>query len=71
MEEFEEEDYGHEKASKGTWKKIFKTLLGNKKALFGLLFTVILLATIDTLYPLLNGYAIDVFFDNLEFSSFP
>ena len=71
MEEFEEEEYSNKRASKGTWKKIFKTLLGNKKALFGLLFTVILLATIDTLYPLLNGYAIDVFFDNLEFSSFP
>ncbi len=70
-DDYEEEDYSKDKASKGTWGKIFKTIFKDKKVLAGLLICVTLLAFLDILHPLLNGYAIDNFFKDKNYSTFP
>ena len=56
MSSFQEKDYHKEE---GVWKKIFKTVLNDKKDLFMMLFFVIVLAILDVVYPLINTSAID------------
>ncbi|MCR5787241.1 MAG: ABC transporter ATP-binding protein/permease [Acholeplasmatales bacterium] len=62
--ELEEETFtGH--ASKGTWKKIFKTVWKDKVGTIGMLVSVTIEALIDILYPLLNKYALENYFNEL------
>ena len=65
----EEETFkGH--ASKGTWKKIFKTVAKDKVGTIGMLISVTIEALIDILYPLLNKYALEHYFaDEPNYSS--
>ncbi|AGN23656.1 ABC transporter ATP-binding protein [Erysipelothrix rhusiopathiae] len=58
----EEEQFTSEKLDVGLWKKILKMLLENKKNLFLALFFVLLEAVIGVILPVLNRYAIDVFY---------
>ncbi|WP_323616045.1 ABC transporter ATP-binding protein [Erysipelothrix rhusiopathiae] len=58
----EEEQFTSEKLDVGLWKKILKMLLENKKNLFLGLFFVLLEAVIGVILPVLNRYAIDVFY---------
>ncbi|MDE8157425.1 ABC transporter ATP-binding protein [Erysipelothrix rhusiopathiae] len=58
----EEDQFTSEKLDVGLWKKILKMLLENKKNLFLALFFVLLEAVIGVILPVLNRYAIDVFY---------
>lgn len=62
MSNREEEQFTSEKLDIGLWKKILKMLLENKKNLFLALFFVLLEAVIGVILPVLNRYAIDVFY---------
>lgn len=62
MSNREEEQFTSEKLDVGLWKKILKMLLENKKNLFLALFFVLLEAVIGVILPVLNRYAIDVFY---------
>lgn len=55
-------DLDYRSNNKGPWKKIFKTVLKQKKIACGLLISVILLAVLDVCYPLINSYAISHYF---------
>ncbi|MFH5882223.1 ABC transporter ATP-binding protein [Liberiplasma polymorphum] len=59
MSYFEEESYTDTKFDLKIWKRIFIYMLPLKKYLFIGLFAVVLLATVDVAYPLINRYAID------------
>lgn len=59
---YREEQFTSEKLDVGLWKKILKMLLENKKNLFLALFFVLLEAVIGVILPVLNRYAIDVFY---------
>lgn len=67
-----EENYDDNKIEKidvKIWSKIFKIMLRDKKAVGLLVVFVILLGLIDTLYPLLNVYAMNHFFvENPDFT---
>ncbi|MBK2404183.1 ATP-binding cassette domain-containing protein [Erysipelothrix rhusiopathiae] len=58
----EEEQFTSEKLDVGLWKKILMMLLENKKNLFLALFFVLFEAVIGIILPILNRYAIDVFY---------
>lgn len=61
MKRFEEKEYG-EKINPGTWKKIIKTILLDKKNLIMMLVSILFLAILDVIYPILNSVVIDKFF---------
>ena len=63
MEVIEDIDYSHRKVDLKVWKKIIKIIFKNKKSLFLMILSVIVLATLDIIYPLLNSYAVEHFFD--------
>lgn len=69
MNSFEEQDYSNEKFSAGIWKKIIKLVIKKKKNIILLILSVILLACLDIVYPLLNQYAIKQFFTEEDFST--
>lgn len=60
--QFEDTDYRYEKFEKNIWKKILKLVLKKKRHVVLLIFFVVMLVALDSLYPLINGYAIDHFF---------
>ena len=63
-----EDDF--EKIDLGVWKKIFKILIKDKKVIIQMIIAVILLAANDLVYPLLNKYALEHYFnENPDFST--
>ena len=59
-----------EKIDLGVWKKIFKILIKDKKVIIQMIIAVILLAANDLVYPLLNKYALEHYFnENPDFST--
>jgi len=67
--EYEELDDEPKKLSSSVWKKIIKLVLKRKKHIIVMLASIILLALLDVLTPLLNAEVIRVFFsENPEFS---
>ena len=64
LEQEELNDLDYRSNNKGPWKKIFKTVLKQRKIFTGLIISVILLAGLDVCYPLINSYAIRHFFEN-------
>ena len=66
LEQEELNDLDYRSNNKGPWKKIFKTVLKQRKIFTGLIISVILLAGLDVCYPLINSYAIRHFFENTD-----
>ena len=66
LEQEELNDLDYRSNNKGPWKKIFKTVLRQRKTFIGLIITVIMLAGLDVCYPLINSYAIRHFFENTD-----
>ena len=62
MEHYEEQDYSSEKFSAGVWKKILSKVFKRKKNIIIMIISVILLAGLDILNPLLNSRIVEVFF---------
>lgn len=67
--DYEEKDFGKQKVNYATWKKIIKTVFTDKKSVVLLLTFVVLLGIIESATPLLNRYAIDVFFEDKDYST--
>lgn len=68
MEHYEEQDYSSEKFSVDVWKKILSKVLKRKKNIIIMIISVIFLAGLDILTPLLNSKIIEVFFsENPQF----
>lgn len=66
----EETDDDFEKLDLNIWKKIFKIIVKDKKALTQMIIAVVMLALNDIIYPLLNKYALENYFsDNPDFSN--
>ncbi len=66
----EETEDEFEKIDLGVWKKIFKILIKDKKIIVQMIIAVILLAANDLVYPLLNKYALEHYFnDSPDFST--
>ena len=66
----EETEDDFEKIDLGVWKKIFKILIKDKKVIIQMIIAVILLAANDLVYPLLNKYALEHYFnENPDFST--
>ena len=59
---FEEHDDSFEKLDLKIWKNLTKIILTDKKTIVLFLFFVIFMGLIDTVYPLLNKFAMDTFF---------
>ena len=55
LEQEELNDLDYRSNNKGPWKKIFKTVLKQRKIFIGLIITVIMLAALDVCYPLINS----------------
>ena len=66
LEQEELNDLDYHSNNRGPWKKIFKTVLKQKKIFIGLILTVIMLAALDVCYPLINSYAIRHFFESTD-----
>jgi ATP-binding cassette subfamily B protein len=66
---YEEQDFQTEKVNLNTWKKIIETVFKSKKSVILMIMFVVLLSLLDAVTPLLNRYAIDVFFREREFST--
>lgn len=67
--EYEELDDKPSKLSSSVWKKIIKLVLKRKKHIIIMIISVIMLAALDVLTPLLNAEVIKVFFsENPDFS---
>ena len=69
MEQFQEEDFS-KKLDFGLWKSLFKYAGGAKKECIKLTALNILLSGMNTLLPLANRYAIDVFIMGRDMSTF-
>ncbi len=59
------------KVSFNTWKKILKVVLSSRKNVILLLIFVTTVAILDVAWPLINRYAIDVFFLGNDYSTWP
>ena len=67
--EYEELDDKPQKLSSSVWKKIIKLVLKRKRHIIIMIISVIMLALLDVLTPLLNAEVIKVFFsENPDFS---
>lgn len=60
---FEEQDVV-ESFKINTWKKIFKIIAKDKKVIFKMIIIVLLLTSLDIIFPLLNKYAIETYFSD-------
>lgn len=66
----EETEDDFEKLDLNIWKKIFKIIVKDKKALIQMIIAVVMLALNDIVYPLLNKYALENYFSkNPDFSN--
>jgi ATP-binding cassette subfamily B protein len=68
---FEEEEFKESKFDVAVWKKIFAYMKPLKKYLLRGLIAVVSLATIDSLYPLINMYALDEIITTGDLSTLP
>lgn len=59
------------KVQLGTWKKIIAIVFRSKKRIFLLAFYSSMIAILDATFPLINRYAIDVFFIGGDYSTWP
>ena len=66
---YEEQDFQTEKVNLNTWKKIIETVFKSKKSVFLMIMFVVMLSLLDAVTPLLNRYAIDVFFREKDFGT--
>ena len=66
---YEEKEFDNQKVNLQTWKKIIKTVFTNRKSVILLFTFVILLGMLEAITPLLNRYAIDVFFEGKDYST--
>lgn len=66
---YEEQDFSTEKVNLNTWKKIIETVFKSKKNVILMIMFVIMLSLLDAITPLLNRYAIDVFFREKDFGT--
>lgn len=69
MENYEEE-LEASKIKFGPWKKIIKTLFNHKACLIGLVIVVAIITVLNVIYPLLNQYAIETYFEGTDPSRF-
>ena len=67
FDEFEDTNYA--KGSVKPWRKIFSIVLQKKSEAILLVISVLLLATCDLTYPLLNQYAIEYFIEKKDFTN--
>lgn len=66
----EEEDDDFEKLDLKVWSKIFKIIIKDKKIVIQMIIAVIMLALNDLIYPIVNKYALEHYFnDNPDFST--
>ncbi len=63
-DEEELNDLDYHSHAKGPWKKIIKTVFKHKGYAIGLLVSVLVLASLDVGYPLINSYAISHYFQS-------
>lgn len=66
---YEEQDFQTEKVNLNTWKKIIETVFKLKRNVFLMITFVVILSLLDAVTPLLNRYAIDVFFREKDFGT--
>lgn len=66
---YEEQDFQTEKVNLNTWKKIIETVFKSKRNVFLMITFVVILSLLDAVTPLLNRYAIDVFFREKDFGT--
>ncbi len=72
MEDYEEIEETKTSYNNHPWKKIIKTVMLHKKYVVGLIIAVVLLASMDTLFPFINQYALNNYFvDGATFTSVP
>ena len=69
MNSYDEKDYTSEKFSIGVWKKIFKIVLEDKKYLALMITTILAVVILDIIYPLLNAYGIQTFFEKGDYTN--
>ena len=66
----EEDEDEFEKLDLKVWAKIFKIIIKDKRIVVQLIIAVIMLALNDLIYPLVNRYALENYFnDNPDFST--
>jgi ATP-binding cassette subfamily B protein len=68
MSQFEEKDYSDSKLDFKTWKKIFKYVFRHKKYLILMAIAITLQTIIELVYPMLNSYMIDTFFEKQDYT---
>ena len=69
MNDYEELDFNREKIKFSVWKKIVKMILNKKKSIIIMAISVIGLALLDIINPLVNARAIEKFFENKDFTN--
>ena len=69
MNNYEEQDYSTQKFNASVWKKIIKLVIKNKGSLALMIISVLGLAFLDIMYPLMNTYAIKTFFEDGDFTN--
>lgn len=69
MQNFDEHKDENKKLDFSIWKKVFKVMVRRKKLVFLLVVTLLVMAVLDIVYPLMNSYAIKTFFsDNPDYT---
>jgi len=71
MDYFEEEEYTDSKFDIAVWKKIFSYMRPFRRNLILGILAAVVLAAIDTIYPLINKYAIDEIIDSGSLEKLP
>ena len=61
MNTFEEQDFAAKKVDIGLWKRLYGYLLHDRRATAFVILSLIVVAAIDVVYPLLSSYAVDRF----------
>ena len=59
------------KVKLGTWKKIITIVFRSKKRIFLLVGFSLMIGILDAVFPLINRYAIDVYFIGGDYSTWP
>ncbi len=57
----EEQDFTAQKVDLSLWKRLFSYALRNRRIVISMILALVLVALVDTLYPLFSSYAIDRF----------
>lgn len=69
MNHFEEESYENQHFQISVWKKIIKMVLKRKKNVIFLIVSVLGIAFLDIITPIINTIAIEKFFENKDFTN--